>query len=164
MSCFKKHLFSVVFFLIIALPWVPLYAESQHGQKSIPGKDISAASGSEKNPVYSPMPDPGRKVLIGNDYYFIYTFDKKPKMGTVILKVEVYTMDGKKDTTLEIKGDAGMPSMKGAHDTGNRPFKLSQKGIYLLPVDIVMPGDWEVRLTFLKNGKVIFMGSHRFDV
>jgi hypothetical protein len=110
------------------------------------------------------MPEPGKKVMIGNDYYFIYNFDKKPKMGTVILRVELYTRDGKKDTTLEIQGDAGMPSMKGAHDTGNRPFKLSQKGIYLLPVDIVMPGDWEVRLTFLKDGKVIFRGSHKFDV
>jgi hypothetical protein len=164
MSCFKKHLFSVVFFLIIALPWVPLYAESQHGHKSIPGKDISAASGSEKNPVYSPMPDPGRKVLIGNDYYFIYGFDKKPQMGTVILKVELYTMDGKKDVTLEVKGDAGMPDMKGAHDTGDRLFKLSQKGVYLLPVDIVMPGDWQIKLTFLKDRKVIFRGNYKFSI
>jgi hypothetical protein len=164
MSGFKKDIFFIVFFLLISLPWVPLSAESQHGHKSIPGKDISAASGSEKNPVYSPMPDPGRKVLIGNDYYFIYGFDKKPQMGPVILKVELYTMDGKKDTTLEVKGDAGMPDMKGAHDTGDRPFKLSQKGVYLLPVDIVMPGDWQIKLTFLKDRKVIFRGSYKFSI
>ena len=164
MSGFKKDIFFIVFFLLISLPWVPLSAESQHGHKSIPGKDISAASGSEKNPVYSPMPDPGRKVLIGNDYYFMYGFDKKPQRGTVILKVELYTMDGKKDTTLEVKGDAGMPDMKGAHDTGDRPFKLSQKGVYLLPVDIVMPGDWQIKLTFLKDRKVIFRGSYKFSI
>jgi len=164
MSCFKKYSFFIVFFLIISLPWLPLYAESQPGQKSKQSKDISAASGSEKNPVYSPMPDPGRKVLIGNDYYFIYGFDKKPKMGTVIVKIELYTMEGKKDTTLEVKGDAGMPDMKGAHDTGDRPFKLSQKGVYLLPLDIVMPGDWQIKLTFLKDRKVIFRGSYKFSI
>jgi hypothetical protein len=145
----------VVFFLIMGFPWLSLNAEGQHEHKS-----------KAKNPetVYPQMPAPGKKVMIRNEYYFIYDFDKKPKMGTVILKIELFTMDGKKDTTLEIKGDAGMPSMKGAHDTGERPFKLSQKGVYLLPVDIVMPGDWEIRLTFSKGGKVIFRGSHKFDV
>jgi predicted metalloprotease len=54
--------------------------------------------------------------------------------------------------------------MKGAHETGDRPFKLSKKGDYLLPIDIVMPGDWEIRLTLLKDGKVIFRGSYQFDV
>jgi hypothetical protein len=155
MSCFIKYMISAIFFVIVGLLCLPPNAEGQHEHKS-----------KVKNPatVYTQMPDPGKKVMIGNDYYFIYDFDKKPKMGTVILKVELFTMDGKKDTTFEIKGDAGMPSMKGAHDTGERPFKLSQKGVYLLPVDIVMPGDWEIRLTFSKGGKVIFRGSHKFDV
>jgi|APFre7841882590_1041340.scaffolds.fasta_scaffold88981_2 hypothetical protein len=163
MSCLKNYFFFIVFFLIIVIPWLPLNAESQRGHKSKENKDLSV-SGSEKQPVYPQMPDPGNKVMIGKNYYFVYGFDKKPKMGTVIMKVALYTMEGKKDVTLEIKGDAGMPSMKGAHDTGDRPFKLSQKGVYLLPVDIVMPGDWEIRLTFLKDGKVIFRGSHKFNV
>ena len=160
----KKCFFIVLFFVIISILWLPVYAESQPVQKSKQSKGVSAVPAPEKNPVYSTMPDPGKKVPIGNDYYFIYVFDKKPKMGTVIVKVELYTADGKKNTTLEIKGDAGMPDMKGAHDTGDRLFKLSQKGVYLLPVDIVMPGDWEIKLTFLKNGKVIFRGSHKFSV
>jgi hypothetical protein len=164
MSCFKKCIFFTAFVLIISFLWAPLYAENQPGYKSKQSKDKSAVSKSDKKPVYSPMPDPGKKVVIGNDYYFIYGFDKKPKMGTVIMKVELYTMEGKKDTTLEIKADAGMPSMKGAHDTGDRPFMLSKKGAYLLPVDIVMPGDWEIKLTFLKDGKVIFRGSYKFSV
>ena len=163
MSCSKNYFFFIVFFLIIVLPWMPLNAESQHEHKSKGNKDVSG-SRFEKQPVYPQMPAPDNKVMIGKDYYFVYSFDKKPKMGTVILKVEIYKMDGKKDTNLQITGDTGMPSMKGAHDTGDRPFKLSQKGVYLLPVDIVMPGDWEIRLTFLKDGKVIFRGSHKFNV
>ncbi len=110
------------------------------------------------------MPEPGKKVAIGSDRYIIYGFDKKPKLGTVIMKVQVFTKEGKKDTSLEVKADAGMPSMRGAHETGDRPFTLSNKGDYLLPINIVMPGDWEIRLTLLKEGKVIFRGRYNFDV
>jgi len=82
----------------------------------------------------------------------------------VIMKVQVFNSQGEKDTSLEVLGDSGMPSMRGAHETGDQPFKLSQKGDYLLPVNIVMPGDWEIRLTIKKDGKVIFRGSYKFDV
>lgn len=80
------------------------------------------------------------------------------------MKVEIFTSEGKKDRSMEITGDAGMPSMRGAHETGDRPFVLSNKGAYLLPINIVMPGVWEIRLTVRKSGKVIFRGSHQFDV
>jgi len=164
MYCMKKSIFFILFLFIISLPWLPLYAENQYGHKSKDHTDVSAVSGSEKKPDYPSMLAPGKKVKIGNDYYFIYSFDKKPKMGTVIMKVEIYTSEGKKNTSFEVKGDASMPSMRGAHDTGDIPFKLSQKRDYLLPINIVMPGDWEIRLTFVKDRKVIFRGSYRFNV
>ena len=123
-----------------------------------------AAAETEPVAVFSAMPEQGEKVSIEGGGYLIYGFDKKPKMGTVIMKVEVYTPDGKRDTSLEVLGDSGMPSMRGAHETGDQPFKLSQKGDYLLPVNIVMPGDWEIRLTLKKDGQVVFRGSHKFDV
>ena len=110
------------------------------------------------------MPGLGEKVAINNDYYIIYGFDKKPKMGTVILKVSVYTKDGNKDTSLEVAADSGMPSMRGAHDTGDLPMQLSRNKEYLLPINIVMPGEWEIRITIKKSGKVMFRGSYRFDV
>jgi hypothetical protein len=143
---------------------LPFAAESQQDHKSKHGVDVAAVSGAEKASVYPTMPGPGKKVPVGNDYYLIFGFDKKPKLGTVIIKVEIFTAQGKKDTSLEVMADAGMPSMKGAHDSGDRPLKLSNKGDYLLPISIVMPGDWEIRLTVLKEGKVIFRGSHQFDV
>jgi hypothetical protein len=82
----------------------------------------------------------------------------------VIMKIEIFTREGKKDTSLEIKADTGMPSMRGAHETGDQAFKLSKRGDYLLPINIVMPGDWEIRFTINKDGKVIFRGSYKFDV
>jgi hypothetical protein len=115
-------------------------------------------------PVYVAMPEPGKKVPIGNDAYLIYGFDKKPKLGTSIMKVEIFTGSGSKDTSFEVLADSGMPSMRGAHETGEQPLKVSNKGAYLLPVNIVMPGDWEIRLTIKKDGKVIFRGSYQFDV
>jgi len=160
----KKWLFSILFLVTVSILWLPLFAESQHGHRSKNGSDASAASGAKQMLVYPPMPGPGKKVPIGSGHYLIYGFDKKPKLGTLIMKVEIFTREGKKDTSMDVKADAGMPSMKGAHETGDRPFKLSKKGDYLLPIDIVMPGDWEIRLTLLKEGKVIFRGSHQFDV
>jgi hypothetical protein len=115
-------------------------------------------------PNHPSMPAPGKKVSMGSDYYLIYGFDKKPKLGTVIMKVEIFAKDGKKDTSFDVKADAGMPSMKGAHETGDQPFQLSKKGDYLLPINIVMPGGWEIRLTLSKAGKVVFRGSYQFNV
>jgi hypothetical protein len=157
----KFILLSLVLFSFLYLPFA---VESQQGHNSKHGVDVAAASGAGSAQVYPSMPGPGKKVPVGNDYYLIYGFDKKPKLGTVIIKVEVFTTQGKKDTSLEVMADAGMPSMKGAHDSGDRPLKLSNKGDYLVPINIVMPGDWEIRLTFTKNGQVIFRGSYQFDV
>jgi hypothetical protein len=109
------------------------------------------------------MPAPGEKVMFGNDRYLIYSFDKKPnKLGTVILKVQA-SERGEKDTSLTIIVDAGMPSMRGMHDVQDT-CRLSKKGDYMVPVAITMPGDWEITLTVMKAGELLFRGRHRFDV
>ena len=118
--------------------------------------------GADKGAV--PVIKAGQKTWLGEDYYFIYEFDKKPQMGTIIMKIQVFTKGGKQDSSLEITGSADMPSMKGAHSTGEQPFKLNKKGDYLLPVNVVMPGDWEVVLNFSKDKKPIYTGSVRFNV
>ncbi|MGD9973516.1 MAG: hypothetical protein AB7S77_10675 [Desulfatirhabdiaceae bacterium] len=113
---------------------------------------------------FSPLSGEGKQIWIGKDYYFTYGFNKKPQMGTIILRVELYDKNGKRDTSLKITGDSGMPSMAGHHDSGDIAFQLNNRGDYLLPVNVVMPGDWEVRLIFLKDGKPIFKGSIPFNV
>jgi hypothetical protein len=149
MICTKRRcLFFILLPLMLSLSPLLLYGEVHQVQK----------------PAYPSIPEPGKKVPVGSGHYLIYGFDKKPKLGTVIMKVEIFTSDGRKDTSLEVKADAGMPSMRGAHETGDRAFRLSRKGDYLLPISIVMPGDWEIRFTVLKDGKVIFSGRYNFDV
>ena len=158
----RKYVFFVLFFILsfYSLPSLYVYGADHMGHGATNATDAGAA----QKPVFLSMPDPGKKVPIGNGYYLIYGFDKRPKMGMVIMKVEVFTGEGKKDTTFEIKGDAGMPSMSGAHETADKAFSLSNKGDYLLPINIVMPGDWEIRLTVSKEGKVIFRGRYNFNV
>ena len=114
--------------------------------------------------VYQPLPKPGVKVSIDADHYFTFGFDKQPKLGAAIMRVEIFTRDGKQDTSFVVKGNADMPSMRGAHASGDTNFSLSKKGVYLLPVQLVMPGDWEIRFTFVKSGKPVFRGSYRFDL
>ena len=155
----RKYFFFILFF-VLSFYSLPLYGADHMGH----GSPTATGANATQKPVFAPMPDPGKKVPIGNGYYLIYGFDKRPKMGMAIMKVEVFTGEGKKDTTFELKADAGMPSMGGAHETGDKPFKLSNKGDYLLPINIVMPGDWEVRITVSKEGKIIYRGKYNFNV
>ena len=156
----KKPFLIPLVLLAPTLPCSPLHAASHEGHQM--KADAGAATG--QAPVFAAMAGTGKKVPIGNGAYLIYGFDEKLKMGMVIMKVEVYSPAGKRDTSLEVLADSGMPSMRGAHETGDQPFKLSRKGDYLLPVNIMMPGEWEIRLSIKKGGKAIFRGSHKFDV
>ena len=150
--------------LALLLSCSPLHAASNEGHQIKAGAGAAGGAGTRQAPAFATMAGTGKKVPIGNGAYLIYGFDEKLKMGMVIMKVEVYSPAGKRDTSLEVLADSGMPSMRGAHETGDQPFKLSRKGEYLLPVNIMMPGEWEIRLSIKKGGKVIFRGSHKFDV
>jgi hypothetical protein len=110
------------------------------------------------------LPGAGKKCWIGEEHYFTYRFVQPPKIGTAILRVQLFDKTGQRVTDIQVTGNSGMPSMRGAHDSGEVPFELNKKGDYLLPVHIVMAGEWEVQLRFLKENEVIFLGSFRFGV
>jgi hypothetical protein len=125
---------------------------------------LSPSGPKAQEPEFKDLPKAGKKCWIGEVYYFLYEFDRTPKMGMAILKVQLFDKDGKQVTGLEIIGQSDMPSMKGAHDSGEVAFKLNKKGDYLLPVNVVMPGDWEVLLTFSRSKIVLFRGRVTFSV
>lgn len=140
-----------------------------NGGAVVPFANAVAAARAEHAPAaapgdYAPFPKPGEKIPLGRDHYFIYGFDKPPKIGTRIVRVEIFARDGARDTSYTVKGDADMPSMRGAHSTGEKDFALSAKGVYLFPVQLVMPGDWEIRIVFVKDGKTVLRGAHLFDI
>lgn len=128
-----------------AVPSRPVAERSQ----AVPVPDLEKAN--RKNP----LPDGG---------WFTWEWTTSPKMGTAILRVELFAKDGTRSTALDITGDSGMPSMPGAHDSGPVAFKLNKKGDYLLPVNIVMPGDWQVVLELKRGDEVVLRGRIRFDV
>ena len=114
--------------------------------------------------LYQVLPGYGKKCWMNDSTYFTYQFAQRPKLGTAILKVQLFAKKGQKIANLTITGNSGMPSMRGAHDSGDVAFKQNNKGEYLLPVNIVMPGEWEVKLNFLKDQKVIYRGRFKFSV
>ncbi|MDD5712775.1 MAG: hypothetical protein PHY31_08490 [Smithellaceae bacterium] len=152
-----RHQFLVIL-LVLAL--TPAILWGAQADRSKAPKGFSAAPA----PVFIPMPKPGSKVPIGGGSYLIYGFDGKPRMDIMIMKVEIFDGNGRRDTSCQVKANADMPSMRGAHVIVERAFKLSRRGDYVAPIDIVMPGTWEIRLTVLKNGVVIYRGSYEFEV
>jgi hypothetical protein len=125
---------------------------------------IMMDSAMTEKPVFADLPGEGKKCWIGDSLYFTYKFDKKPKLGTAFLKVQLFEKAGAQVTSLDVVGASDMPSMRGAHDSGNVAFKLNKKGDYLMPVNVVMPGEWEVLLTFLKGEEPLFRGRITFKV
>lgn len=117
-----------------------------------------------ETPEYSDLPGFGKKCRIDDEFTFTYEFTEKPRMGTAILRIRVFGRDESQSTAFVILGRYDMPSMAGAHDSGEQEFKLNKKGDYLLPVNIAMPGGWEVKLTFKRGDTVVFRGAFRFDV
>lgn len=124
--------------------------------------DAATPSGARQG--YTVFAKPGHKIKLDADRYFIYGFAKPPKIGTATMKVEIFTRDGKRDTSYVITGDADMPSMRGAHSMGDKNFYLSKKSVYLLPVPLVMLGDWEISFTFIRNDKTVLRGVYLFDL
>ena len=110
------------------------------------------------------LPGENKDCPLPGGYHFTYKFASRPQLGTAILKIQVFDPAGRRTTDFSIKASYSMPDMKGAHDSDDQDFKLNRKGDYLLPVSVVMPGEWEVRLTFLKSKKRIHRGSFKFKV
>lgn len=69
------------------------------------------------------LPKSGERVPLDPDHYFVYGFDKAPKLGTIIMKVEIFALKGSHDTTFVVKGNVDMPSMRGAHSTGDSTLR-----------------------------------------
>lgn len=114
-----------------------------------PGSSLLAAAG-EKNP----LPDGG---------WFTWQFAEKPKLGTMIVKVQVFDKTGARIQSAEVVGEYGMPSMR-YHDSGPVKFQLSKKGDYLLPVEVVMPGEWELLIRVKQDEQEIYAGKVIFNI
>jgi hypothetical protein len=166
-----KHRGSIALILILALAFAASGAAtaSSSSATAFTPAPSAAPQGSQTvtakpEIVFKPIPKAGKKYDIDADTVLVYEFNEKPKMGTAFLKIQIFNKKGDKITPFVLQGRSDMPSMRGVHDSGSVEFKLNKKNDYLMPVNVVMPGDWEVQVTILKDGKPVFYGSITFDV
>jgi hypothetical protein len=124
---------------------------------------LSAATPASPAAVQT-LPKAGQKIPLGSSNYFIFGFSQTPRIGMAVMKVAIFTQDGRKDTSFTVKGDVDMPSMRGMHSSGDKAFAVSAKGDYLLPVHLAMPGGWEFKFNFEKAGTTVLTGIHLFDL
>lgn len=145
-----KTMGMVALSILLAVPAV-LNARD-HGKKAAPG-----------DPAIITMREKGTRT-IAEGYSIAWEFDKKPRLGTVILKVQVFNAAGKQVQDVAVSGELYMPSMRHAHGSPVKSFVLNKKGDYLAPFDVVMRGDWELSLEIRRAGVVIFLGVIPFEV
>jgi len=92
----------------------------------------SEVYGAEKS-TGSPL-KAGEKHWIGGEYYFVYNFDNKASNRHDHHKDQVSQKTVNRTVRWKSLGVSDMPlSMRGAHSTEDKPFKLNKKGDYLLP-------------------------------
>jgi hypothetical protein len=119
---------------------------------------IAAAIGPEN--MYVKL---GEKNWIDSKNYFICNFDHKPKKGNAILVIRVYKQNGQRSRDYIISGKTGMADMK-MHDSEETQLKLNKTGDYLLPVNIVMAGAWEVTISIKNKVGYVYHEVIKFDV
>jgi hypothetical protein len=107
--------------------------------------------------------EPGTKTGIGQGLTLTYSFNTHPALGMVVLKVKVTDKDGKPVEGLVIKGVSDMPEMHDSN-SGKVVFLQNKKKDYLLPVNVTMPGLWQVTVTVEKGKKTFFTGVVNFHV
>lgn len=129
---------------------------------------VMAACGGKDVPPPAPTA-PGvlaaqdERMALPDGGWFTWRFTEKPKLGTPIARVQVFDKAGAQVTGYEVIGEYGMPSMR-YHDSGPVKFQLNKKGDYLLPVNIVMAGEWELKIRVMKGKEKIHEGSVLFNI
>lgn len=106
---------------------------------------------------------PGEKISLPGGGWFTWEFAEKLKLGTVIVKVKAFNADGSRNLSYSIVGESGMPSMR-YHDSGPVDFRQNKRGDYLLPVDVVMPGEWQLTINVKAGEQGVYEGQVIFNI
>ncbi|MDR3113442.1 MAG: FixH family protein [Endomicrobium sp.] len=99
------------------------------------------------------------QIRINENYYFKYVFPAKPKLGMSVIKISVFDKDGNKSENFSIDGAYDMPQMRGHHSSGPISFQKNKDGDYLMPLNSVMRGKWEIFLRFKENDNILYEGA-----
>lgn len=151
----KNHL--TILLLIIIVTLLGVWFFSRHDANYRATRPTSRAS-SITNLVEN------RKTKITDNYYLTASFSERPKVGTIMLKVEIVDKKGNKITLPKIITNYDMPSMRGHHPSGDVALSLSRNNDYIAPVHLVMRGAWEVVIKVLEKDKEIYLGHILFTI
>jgi hypothetical protein len=105
---------------------------------------LEASVKTEKNQTLKPRENVS--IKISDEYSFKYSFVEKPKIGLSVLKVTAFDKNGKQVDNLDFYASYDMPSMRGHHAFLNQVFQKNKNGYYLLPINFVMRGEWEITI------------------
>jgi hypothetical protein len=106
---------------------------------------------------------PGTKTAIGKGLTLTYSFNVHPAMGMVILKVRVTDKDGNPEDGISLTGISDMPEMQDSN-SGKVKFVQNKKKDFLFPINVTMPGKWQVTVVAEKKKKAFFTGIINFNV
>ncbi|PKN74312.1 MAG: hypothetical protein CVU49_08815 [Candidatus Cloacimonetes bacterium HGW-Cloacimonetes-2] len=115
----------------------------------------SCPSGAGSLEARNPNTPPERSQIMGRagaahwineNYYISYEWNKTPRIGNRILLIRAFDKNRRPVTNLRLSANAYMPSMRGAHDTGDKPMQLNRSNRYAIPVNFMMLGDWEIEI------------------
>jgi hypothetical protein len=146
-----------------ALPFIAVLLLSACGkpqEAAAPEAAAPAIPGAAGLPL---LPAAGDKAPLPGGGWLSWQFAEKPKIGTIVMKAKVFDASGAQVQPFDLVGEFGMPSMR-YHDSGPVAFKLNKKGDYLLPVELVMPGEWEVVLRVKQGKEEIYAGRVLFTI
>jgi hypothetical protein len=153
----RRYVYTLVLFPLLFMPFLA----GCGGQD--PQPDGSAAQPSAAASGPSVLAASGERISLPGGAWFTWEFTEKPKLGTVIVKVKAFMADGSRSTSYAIAGESGMPSMR-YHDSGTVDFKLNKRGDYLLPVDVVMPGEWQLTIKVKTGEQEVYEGKVIFNI
>ncbi|MDP3113807.1 MAG: FixH family protein [Candidatus Cloacimonadaceae bacterium] len=151
------------FIVIILAAWILMPLLAQHCGYCAKGLEAKSATVSQTD-AKQVIPAAKKAHWIDKDHYVTYEWNKSPKIGSFLLLVNVFDKNKNRITHLNLTANAYMPSMKGSHDTGDKPMKLNKKNQYAIPVYFMMLGDWEIELKFNKDKRQIGNAFVQLDI
>ena len=149
--------------LVIALV-IPFAIWSQCGSCAAKSSCETGSMGNDGTMASKTLAGYNKVNWINESYSFTYSFDKKPKLGNAILKVKLFNKAKKLNNDYEVFAVADMPSMRGMHASGDVKLRANKKGELLVPINFVMPGEWQVDLKFVKAGKQVYAGNFKLKI
>jgi len=157
MKKLNKNIFIIVIVLLVSLMFLCYKYFNRNYNNYSSSIQVNQVS---QNNIFNE----NKEIVINKNYSFIFKFITKPKIGEVIVKVEIFDTQGNKVNNLRVLGGYDMPSMRGHHASGEQLFMLNQKGSYLLPVHIAMSGNWEVVISITEDNNEIYQGKILFKI